>query len=816
MLSHMSDAVEMEPESTEALADAALADFKLTNEFALLEKAIEHLTELIENCSEDDEERVGWLLYKYARCLQERFERGKDPAEIATAIDWATRAVGKLPPDLDVEDKCLEIANRTYLLSKCLVSEGLCGDCEKPESLEKADAVIEKMVEMLEDLGLTEGPTYFLALRQQALCKQLLFDRTDEVHFLERSLILSFRVLDWYGAQHEADDCAEILGAIALRLLRAHWYHLETGKRPSSDVIPDDAVLEDMIARYLMDAEDLEIARQLTKLDNVVNVTNDLIHIRSESRRAILRSLDGILHKNVQRFKDVMETSLQYDVKAHALRYYGLPRLAAAAALEAGKDAFTALCILEEGRDITGYSPAISEQVQGNVNNVDASHGNNQYLQLRRQLEAAIKQQRPYSERQAAMRSVRAFEESADSPHHLTLQAVTGLATAGPIVVLNITDVRSDAIVITHDGVEAIFLPNLMEDSIGELSWEIQRRLAKEEWESQEKENKAKLEIRDMLNQLLESLWRNGIKTILDSLGYVHQTDGVESWPRVCWIPTGVLSLYPIGAAGLGLGKKGNAYNRVISTYAPSIKALMRTTERPTGRSRPAYDTGVSTLVLEMVDTEGTPPDGLWINPEDAPIQKPWPRLQNSEEEAKIVQQHFPSAVTKFEPTTEEVLKSIRQAYSIVHFSCHGHVNYIDPTESMLLFKGWKGDPLTVGRIGDLNIDSDLAFLSACFTANGGIEGVQDEPKHMTASLHAAGFRNVVGSLWYVSQEHAMLFVKAFYQYLAAHSAGAVTSRSVAEATHVAMMDVAMASRTTGNRNLGDARVWVPFICVGI
>src|SRR5467141_1398113 len=81
---------------------------------------------------------------------------------------------------------------------------------------------------------------------------------------------------------------------------------------------------------------------------------------------------------------------------------------------------------------------------------------------------------------------------------------------------------------------------------------------------------------------------------------------------------------------------------------------------------------------------------------------------------------------------SEEVFKSEAPAYAVVHLATHGVIDNRQPLYSHLLLTKTEGDPENDGRleareIMDMNLNSDLAVLSACETANGRVapgEGV--------------------------------------------------------------------------------------------
>ena len=804
----MSEKQEDKIDNLLTLSDEAFTVFQTAGDLAKLKEAIAHLNLYNEKRQLSDDDTIGHLAFKLARCGQALYERSRAPLDISNAISNAEAAIARVPNGLSQAARGVILAKRYCTLSKCLVSQGLSKDCQSPESLDQAIETVDEALKELEALCQTDTDGYFSLVRQKALCKQLLWDRNGQnIEDLESSVALTFKVLDWSGHHAENEGRAQILGELAARLLRTYTYEYKTGRRLGQGTIPNtiyEIGLCDQAISYLTIAEALEVERELTKLDNVISVVHYLHNMPEASQRPLLRKLRWLLQSNVQRLKSIMQIALKDDITAHAEKYFGLPRDAAAAATESGAEAFTALQILEEGRHITDITSLSS------WNHLFASRSpckadTEEYEQLRLRLGGLIEEKAPYEERRRALAALRAFEQSSPWTQILTLESVTCLASEGPIVVINIANVRSDAYIITHSGIHSVWLPNLKELEVSELSWKIQWRLAQDTYPDWDKLYK-KLHIKT--KDMYVYIWRHAMKPILDNLGFQRRECSVTEWPRVCWIPTGTLSLYPVGVTGFGIGERGNTFNRVISTYAPSVKALLASNAHSRMPECRHVGNEPSAAVFAMKTTKGKPKTDVWEHPEDAPKLADWAELKFATEEARIVQHHFSTAEFQFQPTGTEVIETLRKGFNIVHFSCHGWIDYINPSKTMLLFENWADDPLSVEQISKANICSKIAVMSACSTANSGLEGLQDEPNHITAALYMAGFQAVVGGLWSVREQDALIFTEELYRYLALHANDRITTRMVVEAVHVAIMKVTQSTQNPA--------FWSPFVCFGI
>jgi CHAT domain-containing protein len=96
--------------------------------------------------------------------------------------------------------------------------------------------------------------------------------------------------------------------------------------------------------------------------------------------------------------------------------------------------------------------------------------------------------------------------------------------------------------------------------------------------------------------------------------------------------------------------------------------------------------------------------------------------------------------------TAAEIQERLPEA-SILHLACHGHQDPNHPLDSGFVMHDAM---LTVSDIMALRLPNALlAFLSACETAKGD-ERQPDQAVHLAAAMLFAGFKSVVGTMWYV------------------------------------------------------------------
>ncbi|KAH7124631.1 CHAT domain-containing protein [Dactylonectria macrodidyma] len=251
-------------------------------------------------------------------------------------------------------------------------------------------------------------------------------------------------------------------------------------------------------------------------------------------------------------------------------------------------------------------------------------------------------------------------------------------------------------------------------------------------------------------SDLLEWLWDSAACPILDELGF-RETPArtpTHKWPRIWWIPTGLMSRLPLHAAGRHYATSSETVlDRVVSSYSPSIKALIYA--RRNTMQKDLSHASKTTLLVSMRTTPQHP---------DPKVPKPGD-LRFAEEEIQILGNLLSSSTSKAkkleEPCKGDVLGSI-DTCTIFHFAGHGISDPLDPSKSCLLLNDWVGNPLTVEDLTELKLYRKspwLAYLSACSTGESQAENLQDEAMHLVSACQLAGFPHVVGSLWKVDDE---------------------------------------------------------------
>ncbi len=125
-----------------------------------------------------------------------------------------------------------------------------------------------------------------------------------------------------------------------------------------------------------------------------------------------------------------------------------------------------------------------------------------------------------------------------------------------------------------------------------------------------------------------------------------------------------------------------------------------------------------------------------------------------------------------FEGATEKNFKLYSPEYDIVHIATHGFINETNPKLSAVLFSQPSGENedddgiLHVSETFNLNLKAELVVLSSC---ESGIGKLVDGEGMMALSrgLFYAGAKNIVFSLWKVSDRQTYLLMDEFYKHIA-------------------------------------------------
>lgn len=378
----------------------------------------------------------------------------------------------------------------------------------------------------------------------------------------------------------------------------------------------------------------------------------------------------------------------------------------------------------------------------------------------------------------------------------LALADLVNCGQEGPVVVVNVTDIGSDAIIISPSGISQLPLPKMSSRAPSSIREKLGRyRSLSETDEGRNVRVKRKADV-----EIFPWLWETCVEPILDHLGYLSPNKRNAQIPRVWWIGTGVAAGFPFHAAGLSnIDSPTNCMDHVISSYTPTIKALNHARERD--HQMVKFEHGKDPLLVVSMPTTPAPYD-------------PLPGVVRERETIQNVAEGVFEVNSLECPTAEQVLGGLGTV-GIVHFACHAHADAADPSGSHLVLQkpsaaGPKLDQLTVSSIWNVVSQSHawIAYLSACSSAETTAERLSDESIHLASAFQVAGFSHVIGSLKPADDEACVEVARSFYESLCRYDGTHVQSGFVAEAVHIAVLEVR-------RRNSRSPHLWAPFIHLG-
>lgn len=353
------------------------------------------------------------------------------------------------------------------------------------------------------------------------------------------------------------------------------------------------------------------------------------------------------------------------------------------------------------------------------------------------------------------------------------LETLLPAAARGPVVIINVSRWRCDALIVRPTGVTLRPLPALTLDDAtrragdylsalqtaeladGErlrahqvVAGETPRTAARRLLAADRAAEQAQEKVDEVLHDLQGWMWQTIADPVLRELGLTDTPSGdITTWPRIWWCPTGTLAMLPLHAAGhhreaaAGESPPRTVLDRAVSSYTPTLRALVES-------RRPDDDPARDRLLL--------------VNVPHARGQVP---LDTAAERA-VLFDAFPAerrTVLDGDGATRAAVRSVLGGHRWVHFSCHGDQDLNDPSRGGLLMHD---APLTVADIAEDRYHGDFAGLSACKTAVGGIN-LLDEAITLASALHYTGFRHVVAALWSVDNQTSAEVFTSLYRTIA-------------------------------------------------
>lgn len=386
------------------------------------------------------------------------------------------------------------------------------------------------------------------------------------------------------------------------------------------------------------------------------------------------------------------------------------------------------------------------------------------------------------------IRQLPGFEGFQLPPSATTLMTI---AAEGPIITFNCSEFRSDAIILTSSGIKLLPLPKMVFSTAVDLMGQLRvlRRGKRSTFVSRNK----------TLSDLLLWLWEVAVLPVFEELGFVAVDDA--NLPRVWWIGVGILAQAPFHAAGVhSRDSTCNTLSRAISSYIPTIKALSYTRQK-------SLEINNADSRLLTITTSNTPHSPV-------PAASKWGPLANAVNEAQEIKDvvgHVSHVTHLDSPSVAQVLSEL-PSYHAIHFACHGVSDSNRPSDSHLVLVGDNSTEvgkLTVAAVANMNLrNAQIAYLSACSSADNPSAKLLDESIHIASGFQLAGFSHVLATLWNSEDRACRQVAVEFYRLLFNGQPGDQGHRVVSTSFHHAV-------KRLRRETLEQPIKWVPFIHTG-
>jgi CHAT domain-containing protein len=381
------------------------------------------------------------------------------------------------------------------------------------------------------------------------------------------------------------------------------------------------------------------------------------------------------------------------------------------------------------------------------------------------------------------IRQVKEFEDFLlPTPYEKLREA----AAFGPVIILNVSRFRCDAVVIASTGpITAVSLPDFKAEDVKHNATDLQTKLnlfSNGKLHASELDNLT-------LRPILAWVWRSIGIPLMPHIEHAIASSNT-SHRHVWWYPTGYLTFVPIHAAGLYEGEKVMA-DIVISSYTMNLTSLYRAR-----RKSPREDFRFA-VVGATVDDES---------------QRPLPMVADALRNVELLKSTLPfespPALEGSAASVDAVISEMQKS-DWVHFSCHGHQDIHDPMESHLVLHD---GPLSVSRIASNELSHiELVHLAACHTASG-MAAYSDESFHIAAAFQFTGAKGVLATMWAIHDEDGAVVTEKIYGHLLRKNRPR-RRPDAGEAARALNRAVRHLRRSGASESL---HRWVPFVHIGV
>ncbi|MER5406037.1 CHAT domain-containing protein [Streptomyces sp. NPDC002769] len=373
-----------------------------------------------------------------------------------------------------------------------------------------------------------------------------------------------------------------------------------------------------------------------------------------------------------------------------------------------------------------------------------------------------------------------------------THEMLAGIGDAGPVVVVNVSPLRCDALVLHQGHVRPVRLEALRHAEAERRAdaFLAAIRATGDHALPLSAQRDAQTEVRETLGWL----WTVLARPVLDALaGWGWPGEDPAGEPgRLWWVPTGPLTALPLHAAGRHEDGGESLLDRAVCSYAPTVNSLVHARRREAERPDPVRPEPTAPLIVAVAEAPdaGSPP------------------LEGVREEATRLARRPGARLLLAEDAVRQSVLDALPHHAWAHFACHAVGALSGAAAGHVVLHDHATAPLTLSDIARLRLpEAELAYLSACETTSGRRE-FADEALHITGAFHMAGFTHVVGTLWAVADDTSLEVTDRFY---AVFDPSHPFPGHTAHALHEAVREIR--ENVEGVRE--NPSLWAPYIHVG-
>jgi CHAT domain-containing protein len=304
-------------------------------------------------------------------------------------------------------------------------------------------------------------------------------------------------------------------------------------------------------------------------------------------------------------------------------------------------------------------------------------------------------------------------------------------ASGGPVIIVNASEYSCDALIVFLDR-EPVHIPlQITRKDVQDLSTELRTLTVRA----------TRADVTKELAFFLRKLWDQIVSPIVDCLQMSHPIHS-----RIWWCPTAEFSVLPLHAAGPFRKGQRNLPHLYISSYTPTLTALIRA-RRPdlstsaTGRKR--------FIAIGQANAAG-----------ESELFSVGAELDNVRQRVDSL-----TTFTRIDGNKSCISRVVEELgkNEWVHLACHGLPNRKQPFESAFALHDGH---FTIQRIIGCDLKNpEFAYLSACHTTVGDEES-PDEVIHLASAMQFVGFRSVIGTMWAVDDDKTNKIISTFYMHM--------------------------------------------------